>query len=235
MSESPPMRSTESGDRARFLGRVASRRKTATVPHEYAAHPIPSLRGVIPTIEYVPLANNAVDEFILHAEKVNATVYRPNTASVPEVLAKLVATRDIKSVVFSNHADLDPVRATAEDLGLEILANVPAESVRADLAITVADAAVAGTGSILQDSSRSGSRSVSLLCRIHLAIVNTNEIVATPADVLRHRKTPADMPPNLVLTTGPSRTGDIEQILTVGAHGPVELYIALVEPDPTAS
>ncbi len=86
----------------------------------------------------------------------------------------------------------------------------------------------------MQDSSAAGSRSVSLLCQYHLALVQTGSIVATPADVLRHRKTAADMPPNLVIITGPSRTGDIEQILTVGAHGPLELHLVLIDAkDPT--
>ncbi|MGH9187741.1 MAG: LUD domain-containing protein [Acidimicrobiales bacterium] len=54
-------------------------------------------------------------------------------------------------------------------------------------------------------------------------------LVATPADVLHpftgHGE---DLPANLVIVTGPSRTGDIEQILTIGVHGPVAVHIALV-------
>ena len=36
--------------------------------------------------------------------------------------------------------------------------------------------------------------------------------------------------PSLVLVTGPSRTGDIEQLLTLGAHGPTALHVVLVAP-----
>jgi L-lactate dehydrogenase complex protein LldG len=41
----------------------------------------------------------------------------------------------------------------------------------------------------------------------------------------RHGK---DMPSMLSFITGPSRTGDIERILVLGAHGPKELYLVLV-------
>jgi L-lactate dehydrogenase complex protein LldG len=36
------------------------------------------------------------------------------------------------------------------------------------------------------------------------------------------------LPPSLVLVTGPSRTGDIEQLITLGAHGPTALHVVLV-------
>jgi L-lactate utilization protein LutC len=47
--------------------------------------------------------------------------------------------------------------------------------------------------------------------------------------VLRHLGSRPDaLPPSLVLVTGPSRTGDIEQLLTLGAHGPTALNVVLV-------
>jgi L-lactate dehydrogenase complex protein LldG len=39
---------------------------------------------------------------------------------------------------------------------------------------------------------------------------------------------PTALPSSLVLVTGPSRTGDIEQILTIGAHGPTALHVIVV-------
>ena len=56
-----------------------------------------------------------------------------------------------------------------------------------------------------------------------------DRLVATPSDVLRRGDRP--LPSNRVLVTGPSRTGDIEQIITLGVHGPTALEI-LVLTDP---
>ncbi len=52
-------------------------------------------------------------------------------------------------------------------------------------------------------------------------------VVAATADVFGPPAGHRDLPSNLVLITGPSRTGDIEQILTRGVHGPVTVHILL--------
>jgi L-lactate utilization protein LutC len=52
--------------------------------------------------------------------------------------------------------------------------------------------------------------------------------VATSADVLRSLGDGRALPANLVLITGPSRSGDIEQIMTLGVHGPLAVEIALL-------
>jgi L-lactate utilization protein LutC len=63
-----------------------------------------------------------------------------------------------------------------------------------------------------------------------------NRLFATPADVLRRLGSGADaLPPSLVVVTGPSRTGDIEQLLTLGAHGPTALHVVLVTDGQSAS
>src|SRR5690606_16495130 len=86
---------------------------------------------------------------------------------------------------------------------------------RAALGVTGAAAAVAATGSIVLDSRRAGGRTASL----H----------PTPADVRRRLGDGGGtLPPSLVVVTGPSRTGDIEQLLTLGAHGPTALHVVLV-------
>ena len=66
-------------------------------------------------------------------------------------------------------------------------------------------------------------------CRRALCVVQVAALHPTPADVLRHLGDPGGgLPPSLVLVTGPSRTGDIEQLLTLGAHGPTALHVVLV-------
>ena len=69
----------------------------------------------------------------------------------------------------------------------------------------------------------SDSRAVSLLPRIHLCVLPLRRLVASHADVLRAQRRP--MPSGRIVITGPSRTGDIEQRLTLGAHGPVALHV----------
>jgi L-lactate dehydrogenase complex protein LldG len=113
--------------------------------------------------------------------------------------------------------------------GVEVAGATADAAAEATLGVTSAIAGVAATGSVVLDSRRAGGRLASLLPPIHLCVLPADRIVATPADVLRGLgDDPAALPPSLVLVTGPSRTGDIEQLLTIGAHGPTALHVVVV-------
>ena len=103
---------------------------------------------------------------------------------------------------------------------------LPGTGVGADLGVTSAIAAVAATGSVVVDAAAAGGRGASLLPTVHLCVVPRARLVATPSDVLRRGAMP--LPSNRVLVTGPSRTGDIEQIITLGVHGPTAVHVLLV-------
>jgi L-lactate dehydrogenase complex protein LldG len=101
-----------------------------------------------------------------------------------------------------------------------------AAAATADIGFTGARAAVARTGSIVVDSGRAGGRTASLLPPLHVAVVRAAAIVAEPGDVWRALGPP--MPSNLVQITGPSRSADIELVITLGVHGPRALWVGIV-------
>jgi L-lactate dehydrogenase complex protein LldG len=90
--------------------------------------------------------------------------------------------------------------------------------------------AVAQTGSILVSSSSCGGRALSILPHVHVVVVSLDQIVATLGDALdlMRSRYAGRLPSMLSFITGPSRTGDIERILVLGAHGPKELIVILV-------
>ncbi|MBE3073816.1 MAG: LUD domain-containing protein, partial [Actinobacteria bacterium] len=63
---------------------------------------------------------------------------------------------------------------------------------------------------------------------VHLCLLPVGRLVATPGDIFRGLGSDPHLPPSLVFITGPSRSGDIEQVITVGVHGPVAVYVALL-------
>jgi L-lactate dehydrogenase complex protein LldG len=65
---------------------------------------------------------------------------------------------------------------------------------------------------------------------VHIVLVSLDQIVATLSDALELVRTgyAGRMPSMVSFITGPSRTGDIERILVLGAHGPKELLVILV-------
>jgi L-lactate dehydrogenase complex protein LldG len=101
---------------------------------------------------------------------------------------------------------------------------------RADLGITACDALIAQTGSVLLTARSAGGRALSILPPHHLVIAKESQLIADlpAAFELLHNTYGDNFPSMMTLITGPSRTGDIERILVLGAHGPKALTIILI-------
>jgi L-lactate dehydrogenase complex protein LldG len=90
-----------------------------------------------------------------------------------------------------------------------------------DLGITGVDGVLAETGTLVLRSSYEHPQLVSLLPRVHLAIIRPSDLRADLQNVFAEIKSGK----RAVLITGPSRTTDIEKVLTIGVHGPKALYV----------
>jgi L-lactate dehydrogenase complex protein LldG len=93
-----------------------------------------------------------------------------------------------------------------------------------DLGITEADYLLPETGTLVLRSSAMKPRAVSLLPRIHLAVVRPEMIRADMHQVFAEAKDDH----YLLFITGPSRTADIELTVTLGVHGPKNLYVWMI-------
>jgi len=99
-----------------------------------------------------------------------------------------------------------------------------------DAGITECDALIAQTGSVLVTSRISGGRALSVLPPHHVVIARREQLLRDlpAAFELLKKKYVAGYPSMISFVTGPSRTGDIERILVLGAHGPKKLTIFCV-------
>lgn len=93
--------------------------------------------------------------------------------------------------------------------------------------ITECDALIAQTGSVLVTSRSAGGRALSVLPPHHVVLARREQLVADLPDAftLLKRTYSPNYPSFISFITGPSRTGDIERILVLGAHGPRKLTI----------
>ena len=98
-----------------------------------------------------------------------------------------------------------------------------------DIGITTAQIAIAETGTLVLESDRERHRLISLLPLAHIAIVDSKDICATLGDAIRQVRRNSETSPAITFITGPSRTADIELTLTIGVHGPKELYVIVNE------
>jgi len=124
--------------------------------------------------------------------------------------------------------------AAASALGLPALWTHPGYDIAAlelcDAALTECDALVSQTGSVLVTSKSAGGRTLSALAPHHVVLARCDQLVPdlTAAFTLLSDTYGTDYPSLVSFITGPSRTGDIERILVLGAHGPKRLSIFCV-------
>lgn len=97
-------------------------------------------------------------------------------------------------------------------------------------AITPANWGIAETGTLVLDSAEEDMRIATMLAETHVAILPASGIRTEAAELENDLKSLQQSPPRYIaFITGPSRTADIERILTIGVHGPQELHILIME------
>ncbi|HET6890745.1 MAG TPA: lactate utilization protein [Pyrinomonadaceae bacterium] len=94
-----------------------------------------------------------------------------------------------------------------------------------DVGVSAAQYAIADTGTLVLESDAEKHRLVSLVPPVHIAVIESDKICLTIAEALAKVNKGSDLSPAVTMITGPSRTADIELTLTIGVHGPQELYV----------
>jgi len=101
----------------------------------------------------------------------------------------------------------------------------------ADVGITFCESLIARNGSVLVSNGSEAGRRLSIYPHIHIVIAYKSQLVLDLKDGFQNlkKKYPEALPSMVSIITGPSRTADIEKTLVLGAHGPKELYVFLLE------
>lgn len=95
--------------------------------------------------------------------------------------------------------------------------------------ITSCEFLIAHTGSVMVSSALEGGRQLSVFPPQHIVIAQKEQLVDYLDTAYKNiqEKYPEQLPSQITLITGPSRTADIEKTLVMGAHGPRELHVFL--------
>lgn len=172
------------------------------------------------------------DRFCMASAELKTSVFEFD--SIEEAHAKLrtLAVEQGWKGISSHHAPLTDGAVAA--LALPTLftdGGYPVDDLeKCSVGITECDALVAQTGSILVTSRSTGGRALSVLPPHHLVLARRDQLVpdlGTALEQAKRRYAP-DWPSMVSFITGPSRTGDIERILVLGAHGPKQLTVFLL-------
>jgi len=99
-----------------------------------------------------------------------------------------------------------------------------------DMGVTPVDFGIAETGTLVLNSDSEETRLSTMLCEIHVAILKESKIRETASSMADELNEMVKHPSSYTaFITGASRTADIERVLALGVHGPLELVILLVE------
>lgn len=185
----------------------------------------------------VPHDSGGLERFADEARKLSAEVVCVGTAQeAAEVVAGLCRERGWGSALAWPWEAIG-VEGLAEALagaGVSIHHDRDPQALEpTPVGITGAEAGIADTGTIVVRSGEGRSRLASLLPPVHVALLDAARIVPEMRayfEALEARGGAAadvQSTSNLVFISGPSRTADIEQTLTLGVHGPRELIIVV--------
>lgn len=102
---------------------------------------------------------------------------------------------------------------------------------QAEVGITLCEALVARNGSVMVSNGAAAGRRLSIYPHNHIVIAKTSQLVLDLKDAfsILKNKYGNQLPSMISAITGPSRTADIEKTLVLGAHGPKELFVFLVD------
>jgi L-lactate dehydrogenase complex protein LldG len=102
---------------------------------------------------------------------------------------------------------------------------------QAEVGITLCEALVARNGSVILSNSGMAGRRLSIYPPVHIVLAYTSQLVIDLKDGFKliKEKYKNELPSMITTVTGPSRTADIEKTLVLGAHGPKELFVFLLD------
>ncbi len=169
------------------------------------------------------------DTFKLRAEAVSAEVHRfPQKSEALDFILQYVQTADAGAL----WADCPFLAGLDKQLSLRrspaSASTSPARRLPATkIGISQLDWAMANTGTLVQDAAPVDRRLVSTLPSIHIAVIETDRLV--PDMPALFSKIRPEQTNYISFITGPSRTADIERVLTIGVHGPEKLIIVFVD------
>jgi L-lactate dehydrogenase complex protein LldG len=209
------------------LGRGAVRSETAAeLAERVAAH----RRNLIPARAAALDHAARIDLFQSMAEEVQTSVARVSSADeVAGEVARYLAAENLPAeLVMAPDPGLDDCGWQSRPL-LQIRRG-KAEGTDA-VSVTPCLAAVAETGTLMLVSGADTPTTLNFLPDTHIVVLRAGQVVAAYEDGWDRVRALGAWPRTVNFVTGPSRTGDIEQRIQLGAHGPRRLHVVLVGDD----
>lgn len=217
-----------SGARDDILGAIRRARGNAPDGEAVDRHLSEHRRNLVPARAASLDHAGQVTLFIEMAEEVQTTVERvASLADVPRAVADWLAAQNLPAeFVMSPDPLLDDVPWDERPL-LRFRRGTPGPADATG--VTACFAGIAETGTLMLLSGPASPATLNFLPDNHIAVVRASQVVATYEDGFDRLRAAGAVPRTVNFVTGPSRTGDIEQKIQLGAHGPRRLHLVVVD------
>ena len=174
-------------------------------------------------------------QFISELSNVNTKILEASDETeINKMILNLTKEKKLESFSIweSQYLKKLKLKKSLKDAGLKLItAKNKNRIANSNIGITEVDYAIVDTGTLVLLTNNNQPRSVSLLPPIHLAIVRPENLVRNIQDLFvilkSEQEEEEDITSCMTFITGPSRTADIELNLTLGVHGPKELYVII--------
>ena len=184
------------------------------------------------------MGSSLFPEFEKRAQAAAAEIFRVKTAvEAQEIVANLAKFTNTKKVVIAD-SPLQQAAGINEKLkSMDIavytdVADISEHAESADIGISTIEFGIAETGSVCMDGYAFESRLVSMLPPLHIAFMNTNNVTLGVTEAFEIISKVYDNG-YISFITGPSRTSDIERVLTIGVHGPSRFVVIAIDEEVT--
>lgn len=173
-----------------------------------------------------PPLHDLVETFIARASLANAEVRVLRSADdVPQAVADLLRAKNLPAAIHLPGGSEQFPWQSAPGLTLETVPPGPDDAALASAAFGIAE-----TGTLAYPAAPGAPASWHFRAGLEIAVLPAEAIVAHMETALARIRDAGGLPHTVNFVTGPSRTGDIEQTLELGAHGPKALAILLIDP-----
>ena len=185
--------------------------------------------GVIPARGQLA-PQQQVDLFVAMAEKYSATVTRLKSAGdVPAAVSEYLRSRNLPARICMGGDKRLGVMPWANEKHLDIKTG-PSDGLD-ETGVSHAYGSIAETGTLMLVSGTDNPTTLNFLPENHIVVLDAASVkgdLETLMRELRQTYGKGEMPRTVNLVTGPSRSGDIEQKIILGAHGPRALHVIVV-------
>lgn len=179
-----------------------------------------------------PIYNDAdrLNLFIDNLGKMGAEVRQTGATPWWEILNQVTRDLNLQTLAYGPSTWFsDDLRKKAANINLIPYAEDQKEEFFfLDAALTTAQGGLAETGALILSPDIHEPRSLSLVPPTHIVLVRARDIHNNLGEALNKLGWPENMPTNLLLIAGPSRTSDIEMTLSIGVHGPKNLVVIIL-------